>query len=183
MGYSTNPQTLEEIRPQLDKLEKGQPDTFTVAPPMTPAQWAYRIREAFYIARRYPLRYPNLASASQKFKVQVVGSDRVAVVPKESFIPELVTKAQDMERSAPVLSLARGTDQVQAIIETVEKDQTRSSYRFETILPKEELTRLLLWCQQTSNPRRILLVADEKITLALATASLTPDIEWSPDDE
>lgn len=182
MGYSTNPQTLEEIRPQLSELEKGQPATYKVEPPMTAANWAYRIREAFYIARRYPLRYPGLAVASQKFKVKVVGSDRVAVIPKESFVPELVVKTQDLERSAPILSLTRGEDQVQAIIETIEKDQTRTSYRFKTLATKEELARLLLWCQQTI-PRRILLVSDEEITLPIATASLTPDIEWSPDDE
>lgn len=182
MGYSTNPLTLEEIRPHLAAIEKGEPTTYVVEPPMTAAKWAYRIREAFYIAKRYALRYPQLATASQKFKVQVVGENRVAVLPKDSYVPELVVSSQALPRTVIPLKLERGTDQVQTIIETIQQDQTRQSYRFETVLSKESLIRLLLWCQQTS-PRRILLVSDTELTLPLATDSLTPDIEWSPDDD
>lgn len=178
MGYSTNPQTLEEIRPQLYKLERGEPDIFYVKPPLTAAKWAYQIREAFYIARRYPLRYPELANAAQKFKVQVEGESRVRVTPKNSFSDDLVSSGQRVSS----LTVAPSSLTADQIIATVEGNQHKEKISFEAILPKEELVRLLLWCQQTQ-PRRILLVGERDISLVSESPNITSDLEWSPEDE
>lgn len=80
MGYSTNPRTLDQIRPLLDNLEKGLSCTWEVSAG-SENKWAYKVREALYIARLYKDRYPALAQAADAFKIEIAQRGVVRAVP------------------------------------------------------------------------------------------------------
>ncbi len=75
MAYSTSPFTLMKMETQLYPLSQGK--TVRWARPLNEkigwaSAWAYKVREAFYIARLYPDRFPALAKIADKVKVSVL---------------------------------------------------------------------------------------------------------------
>jgi hypothetical protein len=79
MGYSQSIQTLEARRAEglLQDLEQGQGCVWTVEPGVRPSDFAYKIREALFIARQHPQRYPALADAQQRFTIEVLNNRQV----------------------------------------------------------------------------------------------------------
>lgn len=73
MAYSRSESTLKKMLPELQELALGRAQAWIVTQG-TPHEWAYKIREALFIARIYKDKYPELAKAAESFTVLVDGN-------------------------------------------------------------------------------------------------------------
>lgn len=69
MGYSTSRATLEAMIPYLRTISSGRETQWRPAEGTLPEQWAYKVREALWIAKRYAPEYPSLARAHSIFQI------------------------------------------------------------------------------------------------------------------
>ena len=74
MGYSTSESTLISILPDLGDLVRGKQTSWLCEPGKAP-KWAYKVREALYIAclPQYRNRYPGLVAAASQYHIIVSG--------------------------------------------------------------------------------------------------------------
>lgn len=191
MAYSESRETLDRIRPHLLKLEMGQGDLFNVPPGMSARQFAYKIREAFYIANLFPNEYPALVKASQIFKVQVVNKRQVQCVLTDKNTMAKVTTGGTIEHggeTAGVLSTkVMGKQTAGSIIEHVLNLQRLQPSNAPMTWPEanlsyEDKTRLYTWTK-AQTPPWILLIADTQVTLTRPSRDLTEDLGWNPTDD
>lgn len=80
MGYSKSLGTLYKIEPSLLMLKEGRACSWDVPPGDTADHFAYKIREALYIASRNASRFPELALARKNFSIQIVNDRLVQAV-------------------------------------------------------------------------------------------------------
>lgn len=110
-GYSKNPQTLVQIKLDIDltQLASGL-STQWIVPPQSEDYWMYKVREALYIARLLndsrrhlpgctgepcTCLVPELATAAKGFKVEFVRLGVIQAVPrKNSTQPQLAGVAE-----------------------------------------------------------------------------------------
>jgi hypothetical protein len=67
MGYSTSPQTVRRILPDLIPLYQRRTQVWSDID--SPGTWAYKIREAFSIAKANPDMFPELADVAGKYQI------------------------------------------------------------------------------------------------------------------
>jgi hypothetical protein len=192
MGYSDSAKTLDEIRPLLSSLEKGQGTAWTVPEGMKPAKFAHKIREALHIARLYPERYPQLAKAAQTFKIQIVNSRQVQAVLTDKqtglgLVREYSPAQHGLETAGPIPHKVMGQQSADSIIMHINRlQQTQPSNATmswpQADLSHEDKIRLLRWCGKQT-PAWILLVSGQQITISRKTKDLTEQDQWSPEDE
>ena len=67
MAYSRNPDAVEKIRHLLKPLEEGKECTWEAS---DPDKFAYKVREALYLAATHKERFPRLAQAAKDFTIK-----------------------------------------------------------------------------------------------------------------
>lgn len=70
MGYSTNPETIENRRDLLGPLMEGQATEWQVNTG-TEGRVAYQIRECLHLAKQHPNKYPTLAKMADHIEIRV----------------------------------------------------------------------------------------------------------------
>lgn len=191
MAYSESTETLDKIRPLLVKLEIGVGELWTVPPNMTARMFAYKIREAFYIANLHPETYPELAKASQIFKIKVVNKRQVQAVLTDKQTMARVTTGGVVEHGGEVAGVlstkVMGAQTADTIIEHIlnlQRIQPSNAPMTwpEANLSKESKLRLFTWCK-AQTPPWILLIADTQVTVTRKSRDITEDLGWSPEDD
>lgn len=188
MGYSRSKVTLEKIRPFLSDLEQGLSCSWEV-PAGQEGQWAYKVREALYIARLYENDYPDLARVAERFKVRIVREGLVEAKPGGNTTqPKLirgstVTHGVDDETVSPLTGRSAATDGKQTadtIVQAWHDVQPSNSplYFPEAELESEDLVKLYNWATKRN---LIFFESFGAITLQPKTRDLE-DLAWHPDD-
>lgn len=158
MAYSKSITTLRTMQPYMGLLASFTPCEWTRTQPDAD-KWAYKLREALYIARREAPRRPddeemqNLAKAALLFKIQVINPHFVRAVIAD------VSEVQE-EPTPTVQALTPGPD-----------------HRTSKIQSLEDLQSLWLKAQPSNDKMHFpdARLTDEELNLAAAwAASLTP---------
>lgn len=79
MGYSKNKISLLKIESALLPLKEYRAAAWD-RPDGDADRWAYKVRQALYIAARFPSEFPELAEASKRYKIMVVNDNLVQAV-------------------------------------------------------------------------------------------------------
>lgn len=191
MGYSRSPKTLEAIRPLLDDLERGLACVWEVAPGEE-HKWAYKVREALYIARLFPDRYPALAQAADAFKVEVAERGRVrAVTAGNTLQPKVLGSAvpivsQGLDDDQPGLAhkvrsvSLTGSQTAASIMKAwyLSQPSNHPLYFPQAVLDRQELLELY---RLAADQHLIFFESEGAITLQRTTMDLM-DLAWSPED-
>ncbi len=178
MGYSTSTYTLDErIRSgELDLLAKGQACTWIVSTGLA-SKFAYKIREALYIARLHADQYPSLAQAADQYVIEVANASTVfarhtasnteATVLATGGSDNTGTTTHGLEKAGRAIQ-SNGPQSQFTIIDTWRKAEPSSdSIHFPTAdLNDEQLEQLWLW-SQNHRPPLMLMVSGESITVSL----------------
>lgn len=102
MGYSKNPISLQRIEAALIPLKQGKPCAWD-RPDGDADRWAYKVRQALYIAARHPREFPELAEAAKRFKIMVLNDYLVqAVVSGAPSEATLTSRESAMAQGLPV---------------------------------------------------------------------------------
>lgn len=185
MGYSTNPALVEQRRPALAELEAGRACrwTFQTTDPSVLRRRANEIREALYIARLYPDRFPELAAAAEAFSIHVVYPSVIEARPKQG---------RDVQLNAHALVPQHGTQPwgvSQPTVGITTADEAIHAWRLhlpsndpvhfpQSSLSVAELTKLHQFAV-INEPRLMLFAGDGFLTLALREIGAEP-YAWSP---
>jgi hypothetical protein len=185
MGYSTNPELVEQRKSLLQPLAEGRTTRWTPdSDPTETKRFVYSLREALHIAALYPHRFPELAKAAENFTIV---SPRPGVVEarfKQGKTETSVSSEVATHGLEPQGKLVQQVGQVSAdgIIQSW-RDHLPSNdplHFTDTRLDFEELTELHAFCR--SNTPRLMILVDEE--LGLLTVSLfdgsIEEFAWSP---
>jgi hypothetical protein len=84
LGYSQNPAVLEDFLREVDltDMKLGLPCAWETEPGEA-SGFAYRLRQALFIASLYPHDYPELAEAHAKYRVSVPSAHRVEAIASQ----------------------------------------------------------------------------------------------------
>lgn len=191
MGYSKNPRTLEKIRHLLTDLEKGLSCTWRVEPGLED-RWAYKVREALYIAKLHRAEYPYLATAADNFKIEIAQRGLVRASLASNSSPTTVvgrsTGVVNHGLDADMPGLAHkvhsvsttGRQTPQSIMEAWFHSQPSNTpiYFPDAALSKKQLLELHGLASQQN---LIFFESDGAITIQHKTADLE-GLSWHPDD-
>lgn len=183
MGYSTNKQTLIAMLPELELLKQGKSCIWTVD---DSRKYAYKIREALYIARLYKKEFPELAIAADMFRIEVLSDTQVqariakgTTAAKVQAVGGVVNTG--MEEAGPSKRMS-GPQTASTIIQTwLDTQPSNDKYFFpEARLSRDELLKLHSWA---SAQGWIFFV--DSITGGLTLQRTSRDLEafsWAPED-
>lgn len=177
MAYSTSRKTLEAMLPLLEPLKSGPCEWTT--PPELVAKLAYKIREAFYIARLYRDEYPEIAQAADTYKLSVSRDGIIRAVHAT------VQTARVTQIAAPTRQAASlehfGSQSVESILRAWRDAQMKGQRKLhfgEARLSPAELMELFDWC---ADNECLFFESAGAITLQVHDPDLA-DFAWSPDD-
>lgn len=188
MGYSRSKRTLLKLQPLLSELEAGKDARWNLASGMSPEMFAYKVREALYVASLFPNEFPQLAEAHRNFKVEIVDRSTVQAV----FKPHLggtggVEKAtvthglQDGGVAPNTLAGHQTAESVIAAWHAVQPSNTPMKFP-QARMSKEELTKLYQWCGERTPPWYMFVDINGGLVLRPKTADLE-GLNWDPSDE
>lgn len=191
MGYSTNPAVLEDFLAEysLDDMKLGLPCAWEVSGNQAQA-FAYRLRQALYIAAANPELYPELAEAQRKYRVTVPTASRVEAIPsavkaaKVSVVSERVATAvhggdEPFGRPSPQVRLDSAAS-VQASWQQRGPSNDPLHIRAHQ-LSYNELVKLYAWCE-AHVPKLMMFEAGGSLTVAVREAGAHPH-SWHPTPE
>lgn len=190
MAYSISPKTLERIRPLLKPLEEGTSWRWTA--PGAARLLAYKLREGLYIARLYREQYPDLARASENFRIQVIDNDNVQATQKQSFTTEVMAAVESHNGEQPTAMIVSGTEiagkphelvgptsAAQIVGFWTSAQPSNSAFTFpQATLDMAEMVKLYEWATER---KLLIFYSNGRITLQRRTKSLE-GLEWTPAD-
>lgn len=186
MAYSTNPITVERLRPDLQELEEKGTARWTVEPGRA-HHFAQKVREVFYVARLHRERYPRLAAIADVTRVVVVSSREVQAIPKKGLdvvaAPGSVGVAVSGLEDSGAPHVRKGAQSAAAIIHTwLSAQPSNDKFYFpEAALPPLELRKLHKW----SIERKLIMLVAHDGALTLQKREVDPRLvpfAWSPED-
>lgn len=196
MGYSRSESTLQQMLPYLQPLAEGRTFAWNIAN-RDGWRFAYKLREALYVALLNREKYPALAQAAERFSIRVMDQGyRVEAVAKRGGPTEATIRAASAgaavnESPATIHGLGglQRTDIPTVGLQTCvqvaaswfkQKPIQEPMFFTETSLPGEELKKLWQWARQQT-PRLMFFVDATAKTLTLSIAQ--DDVEeysWKP---
>lgn len=185
MGYSVNPELVEQRKSLLQPLAEGRTARWDCDPdPIETKRFVYALREALHIAALYPLRFPKLAVAAENF----------AIVVASPGVIEARVKRGKTEASVSSTVATHGLEPQGKLVPEVgmlTAENVISSWRMhlpssdplhftQTRLPFEELVELHKFCRGNT-PSLMMLVDEDQglLTLSLFDASVV-EFAWNP---
>jgi hypothetical protein len=188
MGYSESIATLETRRAEglLTDLEQGKGCSWTVRPGVRPADFAYKIREALWIASKHPIAYPELAKAHSIFKIEVIGPNKVQARIKRSTTEGAIIAGEanntGLETAEKGSGTLQGTQTADSIIQHWLDNQPSNASIFfpEAMLSEPDKLRLFNWA--SSRGWMFFEALNGAITLQREDPK-TREFAWSPEPE
>ena len=186
MGYSKSKKTLEKIRPQLAQLELGLNASWRTQEGGADF-FAYKVREALFIAKLYREEYLELAKMADTTRVVVVSPSLVETKAAVG-TPEAVI--QSGNAAVVVQGLAEGGREpsttsphtaAAVIAEWQRRQPSNDKLHFpQANLPREELLKLHTWASNLT-PSWLFFEFDGAITLQPYSRDVA-ELSWSPED-
>ena len=184
MGYSSNPNIVEQRMGLLLELKAGRACRWKTTPDMAHTnRLKARIHEALYIASQHPDRFPELAIAARNFALYTIEPGVIEAKPK--YIPQVST---DSSLSTPTQGTAPFGREVSTVAKTSAQDlidawnahtPSQDPVNFQqTTLDESELEKLYKWTSE-HEPRLMILVGPGFITLALEEIGAAT-YSWQP---
>jgi hypothetical protein len=175
MGYSTNRNRLIEMLPYLGTLISYQ-DTYweTARTKIEPKQLAYRLHEAFHIAKTYAQQFPELAAIADRIRIKVDGTRVTAKFVKATDIPMPSTGPADVASAVYEPSVYTIRD-----IQALWAKRQSSSVNIPMYVPDDEMLMSLYEWGCTQSPEVYLMPAAKALTLIEASDDLA-DVRWTP---
>ncbi len=185
MGYSTNRERLIEMLPYLGTLLSYQ-DTYwdTAKTSIDPKQFAYRLHEAFHIAKLYDTQFPELVSVAGRIKIKVEGTRVVARFTTGDMpmpgklsgagMPHVAQLAQPAEDIEPSVYSLRD-------IEAMWAKRQSNSINIPMYVPDDMMLMALYQWGNEQSPIVYLMPAAHALTLIEAADDLA-DVRWTPDE-
>jgi hypothetical protein len=184
MGYSTSKETLMQRLPDLQLLIQGKGCIWTVEPHDRADKFAYKIREALYIASLYPDEFPELVSARENFVIEVVSVREVQARKSKGKAPASVRPFSGYNTGLEDIGLPKrviGAHTADTIIQSwLDTQPSNDRYFFpEANLPAEELLKLHEWAE--TKKLLFFVASDGALTLQKYDSSLD-GLSWGPAD-
>lgn len=186
MGYSRSIRTLEKVLGDLADLAMGKPQAWIIqGDPKAVQDWAYKVREALFVAALYPQAYPSLANAAKDYTIEVHGNRVEARRARQTTefaaaAGEGINTGQEIARRSVQTS---GKQTVFLIVDSWRKAQpTNDPMHFpQAALSQEELGLLYKWAQAWKPPL-MLMVDGEAVTIGPADKHVIK-YAWRPIEE
>lgn len=184
MANSISPKTVENRRELLKDLEAGKTTRWTTAvDPLATRRLANQIREALFVARKFPEQFPALAQAAERFSIHIVtdGLIEARVKPTKtetsasSSVPTHGGETLGTERTSLV-----GLGSAAQVINSWKAHLPSSDalHFTRTQLSQGELRELYKWTR-TWKPKLMILVGDDTLTLSLWDVTIK-EFAWHP---
>jgi hypothetical protein len=176
------------MQPLLSNLDQGLDAQWNLAPGMSPEMFAYKVREALYVASLFPHEFPRLAEAHKNFKVEIVNRTVVQAVFRPytggSGGVEKVTVTHGLQGGEAAPTTLAGPQTAASVIAAWHATQpSNTPMKFpQAGMAKDELTKLYQWCSERT-PVWYMFV---DINGGLVIRPRTKDLEglgWDPTDE
>jgi hypothetical protein len=183
MGYSTSKQTLNQMLPDLTLLAEGKGCIWKVDPNEA-HKYAYKIREALYIASLYPDEYPELVRARDEFVIEITSSREVQARKARGKSTASVRPFEGVNTGLEEGGIAKrlvGAHTAASIIQAWTEVQPNNDRFFfpEAELLDDDLVVLHRWAE---TKKLIFFVSqDGGLTLQRYDSSLD-GLSWSPED-
>lgn len=184
MAYSRSEETLIKMLPDMQELILGRPQAWMVTQG-TPHEWAYKVREAFFVAQIFEHKYPKLAEVARTFSVFVDGNRVDARRARNTTEVAAAVGAginQGMELAGRSVSTS-GAQSPFTIIEAWRKSQpSNQPMHFpEATLAEDALEILYKWAQSWKPPL-MLMVDGPSVTVGPADHHII-NYSWRPRSE
>ena len=182
MGYSSNRERLIEMLPYLGTLLSHQ-DTFwdTAKTSIDPTQFAYRLHEAFHIAKIYNEQFGELAALSKQVRIKVDGTRVTATFAKLDMpMPNKLGESYAYEPPAAHDTYVPSVYALKDIQALWAKRQS-SSINLPMYVPDPDMLLLLYTWGDAQEPPVYLMPAPNALTLIEGTLDLF-DVRWTPDE-
>ena len=186
MGYSRSVQTLINMLPHLELLHQDRPCKWTTEPGGA-HKFAYKLREALYIARLYAGQFPELARAADRYRIEILSDRQVQARPAagttaatvETLPVATVTTGMEVAGGPRQMS---GPQSAASIMQTwLDAQPTNDKFYFaEARLSNDELLKLHRWAKE----QKLLFFVDDQsggLNLQKEDRDLA-DFAWSPED-
>lgn len=185
MGYSVNPELVEQRKSLLQPLAEGRTTRWNCDPDLIETKrFVYALREALHIAALYPKRFPKLAKAAEDFAIVVVGPGMVEAKVKRgktesSMSSDVAVHGLEAQgRVVPSVGIQKADD----IIDSWQKHLPSNDplHFTQTQLSFEELVELFIFCKNNT-PTLMMLVDEEQglLTVSPFDGSIK-EFAWSP---
>lgn len=185
MGYSVNPELVEQRKSLLQPLAEGRTARWDCDPdPVETKRFVYALREALSIAALYPKRFPQLAVAAENFAIVIAAPGVVEARVKRgkteaSVSSDVATHGLETQgKPVPQVGMTKARD----IVKSWQSHLPSSDplHFTQTWLPLEELVELHAFCKENT-PTLMMLVDEEQglLTVSLFDASIA-DFIWGP---
>jgi hypothetical protein len=189
VGYSRSKKTLEKVLPLLEDLKSGKGTNWTINEHQSPEHFAYKIREALYVASIHPDEFPELARAAELMKIEIVDRRTVQAVFKPTSLmatgglTQGVTThgVQPGERGPVTLG---GPQSAAAVVQAWHNAQpSNTPMRFpQANLDRDELLKLFEWCSKRTPPWFMFVGLNGELTIQPYSRDLD-GLGWDPADE
>lgn len=196
MAYSNSPVTLERMLPYLGPLALGRTarwENSASAAPRWSKWWAYRVREALFIAGQIEKglvphggipaeTVAGLAAAAERMKIEEVGPNLVQAIPAHNTSDVQVllgaTPTHGLDEAGTVSSMRLGPQSAGSIEQLWEDLQPSNTPLFfpDAALEELELEALHTWAEARG---LIIIVAGSALTLTRPTRD-TRGLAWAP---
>lgn len=185
MGYSTNPELVEQRKSLLQPLAEGRTTRWTPdSDPTETKRFVYSLREALHIAALYPQRFPELARAAEKFTIVTTAPGSVEARFKHGKTETSVSSDAPTHGLEPQGKLVQQVGMLSAddVIESWRSHLPSNDplHFTDTRLDFEELA--VLWAFCVANVPKLMILVDEEQGL-LTVSPFDGSIEefaWSP---
>lgn len=182
MAYSTSRKTLDKMLEHLEPMLQNPQGCTWVS--NRPHAFAYKLREALYIAGLYWEDYPRVAKLADRFAITVRLPDQIMAIPKEAAGPVLrVENGGDSGEPLDTrneLIQVKGMQTVSMVMESWMAGNAKKMTFPDARLRKDELQALYRWAQK----RQLLFFHSHEtgLTLQAYDEELAP-FAWTPEDE
>lgn len=185
MGYSVNPELVEQRRTLLKPLAEGKTTRWDCDPdPVETRRFVYALREALAIAAMYPLRFPELAVAAENFAIVIAGPGVVEARVKRGKTEASVSSSvathglEPQGKPVPEVGLMKAYEIVNSWYAHLPSSDPL--HFTQTWLPFEELIELHKFCK-ANTPSLMMLVDEDQglLTVSLFDTTVT-EFAWNP---
>lgn len=183
MAYSTNPDRVVDLLPWMTVLLAGTDCKWDFSNSKTPPQtFAYRLREALYIAKLYPGKFPPVEAIADDLVVEVDGSivyarhGKVMRAPLPDPIGQYASQQTAFSHSTAPAPIRYSLSTITALW----SKRQSSSIMLPMYVPDDaELLQLYQWGLAQS-PAVMLMPADTELTLIEYDVNLA-GMNWEPE--
>lgn len=191
MGYSLNPNLVTQRLHLIKPLLEGNPWAWEIdAPdPLVLRRKLSEIREALYIAERYPDRFPDLSKLRKSYVLRIVSDTRIEATPRTA---STTISGAPATGDTPLHGLGSFTVEVVPTVAPTTAEEVISAWNGhlpssdpihfkQAALNVEEMTKVHDWCADHQPKLMMVWASGAKVlTISLFEIGAAKIIAWVP---